>query len=537
MRKFCAVLCTVAIFAGSSSAFANPTKAPAASVPADPLVQLVDQAINVTRQRNLDFQVHTPWQILHGLLALRTNYTIKNGPEYVNALDYLSTKATFKGERWFERTSAGAKARPYNGTPYDFEGHINQTLSIIAMCDLPLTHQFVLADGSKVTMADMVRQAQYSVNDKEETTWTLWFLTHYLDQDTHWKNGEGEAWSMEKLVRIQTAAPVINSACGGCHNLFALAYARNAYLQKHGRLQGSWLEADQKIQQHISAAQSMMNRDGSFSTQFFKARGMSNDFNERIKSSGHMLEWLMVALPRKRLNENWVRLGVQTLANDMIKNASQPADCGPLYHSLHALILFKQRMQPDFSPNATRNDVANGSTTNSAVAQWTKAKPDGDSVPKTANQQPQTPSTTEQVTAKPVSVTNEPATPTAETSPVEFQSPTENGDESATNLNRSTESTQPPVLMVPPISPPEHVKPVSGENATNEVTKLSGKAEENKALTIQAEGMKLQPSSGPKSLAPFKGGMPILRQPPTAPTPSKIDAMDEKVETAAKLAQ
>ena len=324
----------------------------------DPLLDLVDQAILVTKHRNLDFQVHTPWQILHGLLALREDYQLRNGKDWVNAVDWISTSATFKGQRWFEATRHGGRAHPYNGTPYDFEGHVNQTLAIIAMCNLPLEHEFHVGGGKTVTMQQMVDHAKMAVNDREETTWTLWFLTHYLDQDEEWTNAAGEHWSMERLVRIQSRASLERAPCGGCHNLFAIAYARNSYLRKHGQLRGAWLEADQKLQKYIAAARAMQNRDASFATSFFKARGFSNDFNERIKSSGHMLEWLMVALPRKSLDDRWVRSGVQTLANDLLRNASKPADCGPLYHSLHALVLYKQRIEPEQQPSQHKEELA-----------------------------------------------------------------------------------------------------------------------------------------------------------------------------------
>ncbi len=312
----------------------------------DPLLVLVDQAIEVSKVRYLDVRHHTAWQILHGLLALRNDYELLNGTGKVNAIEYISNGAQLKGSYWFEKTSHGGRAHPYNGVMYDFEGHVNQSLAIIAMSNLPLTHKFQVANGQFVTMQDMVNHAKMNVSSKEEITWTLWFLTHYLDQDSEWINAQGEPWSMEKLVRLQNESSVYNTPCGGSHGLFALAYARNAYLQKHGQLRGEWLRGDQKLQQFISAAQSMQNRDGTFSTKMFKAYGHSYDFDERLKSTGHMTEWLMMALPKKRLEERWVKSAVNSIASDMVRNASKPAECGGMYHALHALILYKQRMAP-----------------------------------------------------------------------------------------------------------------------------------------------------------------------------------------------
>lgn len=546
MRSFRAAICLLAFSVAAPSYSADPVRAPGVpDASADSLSYLVDQAIAVTRQRNLDFQVHTPWQILHGLVALRNDYTVKNGPEFVNALDYISTTARFKGERWFQRTAKGAKAHPYNGTPYDFEGHVNQTLAIIAMCDLPLDHKFTLADGSTVTMADMVKQAQWGVSAKEETTWTLWFLTHYVDQDAQWVNSEGEQWSMERLVRIQNAASTYNAPCGGCHSLFAIAYARNAYVQKHGKLQGAWLEADQKLNQYINAAQSMMNRDGSFATQYFKARGFSYDFNERIASSGHMIEWLMLALPRKRLDEPWLRLGVQTLANDLIRNASQPADCGPLYHSLHALILYKQRMNLNATPEVAPELAATPST---PAGPLTSSRPDGESMPLSPEQMKEihpksvatdakptvtaavepksvTPGTPTQ--AEPMAAPEQPATPETEEAQPEAD---------AAQSLKPAATSQAPALLAPPAMAGPSLKPAAGAES---VKKLAGTAEESSKTAQQADGAAdAQLPKGVDSsaqLAPVKGGMPLY-QPGQAPAVTTDSEKKPAVESDAKEA-
>ncbi|WP_139228331.1 hypothetical protein [Planctomicrobium piriforme] len=531
MSGLAALACFSAVSADPRPLLADPIQAPPAAIVGDPLMAAVDDAIQVTRLRNLDFQQHTPWQILHGLLALRSGYTLKNGDQFVNALDFISSQARYKGDAWFEATQYGAKAHPYNGTPYDFEGHVNQTLAIISMCDVPTTHVFRTGDGRSVTMADMIRNAQMTVNSQEETTWTLWFLTHYLDQETTWTNNQGQRWSMESLVRIQTAASPYNAPCGGCHGLFALAYARNAYMQKHGQLRGSWLEADQKLQQYIAAAQSMQNRDGSFATQFFKARGYSNDFNERIKSSGHMLEWLLVALPKKRLEEPWIRNGVQTLANDLIKNASAPADCGPLYHSLHALILYKQRMQPENTPSVPSELAARPQQIQQPAGALTLSAPDGESMPLSKQQQLEQQAIAKPILNAPVKTAEAPISTKKE----EFQAPvrtavkpvapTQNdiiitpamtpSTAPPTTLQAATPAN-PPVLVAPPTATaqpapkgPTQKAPARVVEQPRLLRRLSSEGENAETKTEQADESAMTPSE----LAPIIGGMPIFKLP------------------------
>lgn len=325
---------------------ANGQQAP---VRVDPLLTLVNEAIRVNESRYLNVDVHTPWQIMHGILAYRREYQLKSGSEKISAVEYVSNGARFRGDYWFEKTVYGGRGHPYNGTPYHFEGHVNQFLAILTMCNLPLDHRFTVADGQVVTMQDMVNHAQLTASENGETTWTLWFLSRYLEPDATWTNQSGEPWSMERLVQSLTYGKyqnVLKAPCGGCHLLFALALARNAYIQKHGRLNGAWLQADQKLQQYIAAAQSVQNRDGSFSTKFFEQQEFSDDFVTRIKSSGHMLEWLMAALPERRLKEYWVRRGIETLCRDLINHSREGAEPGALYHAVHALVLYRERVAP-----------------------------------------------------------------------------------------------------------------------------------------------------------------------------------------------
>ncbi len=321
----------------------------------DPLLQLVDRAILQNSRRYLDVtpgssQQNSPWQIMHGVLAYRQNFQLKineaAGPRKISAIQYISDEATYRNEHWFEATPYGGRAHPFN-VPYWFEGHVNQFLAILTMSNLPLNHQFKVAGGKVITMADMVRHAQMTTSGNVEISWTLWFLTHYLDPDAEWTNMHGQKWSLATLAEIQTADGVLDSPCGGTHGLFALSYARNSYLQKHGELRGPWVAAHQKIEQYIQHARNVQNQDGSFSTKFYRQKEFSFDFAERIRASGHMLEWLMMGLPASRLNEPWVQAAVRSLATDLTTTVNQSIDPGPLYHACHALVLYRQRVQPE----------------------------------------------------------------------------------------------------------------------------------------------------------------------------------------------
>ncbi len=310
----------------------------------DPLLKQVEEAIEVTSRRYLKADVHTPWQIMHGILALRKGFLIRQGAEKIPAFDWATGGATYQGTPLFEKTQFGGRAHLYT-EPYAFEGHPNQFQAIMTMLRLPVTQEFKTADGS-ITMADMVRNAQMDVNDQEETTWTLWFLAAYLKPDAQWRNRYGQQWSIERLVEIQNYENPADQACGGCHALFALSYARNAYLHSGKRLTGAWAQADQKIRRYRSAAQHYQNQDGSFSTQYFAGPGFTMDFAERLEVSGHMLEWIIMSSTKKELQEPWVRNALNVISSDLLAQKNVAAKCGPLYHALHGLVMYRDRMRP-----------------------------------------------------------------------------------------------------------------------------------------------------------------------------------------------
>ena len=247
---------------------------------------------------------------MHGVLALRHEFQLRQGNQLVRALDWLRNGVVHDGLPLIEKTEHGARCHPYT-EPWAFEGHTNQFLAILSLAGLPREYQFRTPQGEIVTMEDMVTHAQKSLDGHGELTWTLWYLTHYLDPEEEWENAAGQYWSMERLVKMEARQKVNGAPCGGTHRLFALSLARNAYIAKNGQARGAWLEADQRVRQHVAIAKSLQNRDGSLSADWFKGRKYSTDLTTRLKTAGHQLEWLMVALPDDELDQRWVQMAVQ----------------------------------------------------------------------------------------------------------------------------------------------------------------------------------------------------------------------------------
>ena len=348
---------------GDAPARLPASAAPAAPVaPLDPLTVAADEAIAVTAARLLTGEAasgraNTPWQIGHGVMALRENYEVIADGRRVNALDWLATGPRFKGEGWFERGRFGPKGHPYSGTMYDFEGHPNQILAFLSMSRLPEDFELRDGDGRPFTIGEWIETAKREVrlNPKEEITWTLWAFSHYLDPDAQWVNARRERWSMERLVAEEVRSQTEKHACGGTHGLYALASARNAYLQSGRSPRGQWLLAQEKVDRYARIARALQNPDGSLSHAYFKQRGHSTDIVARIGSSGHTLEFLMMALPQRELSQPWVRAAVGRVAADLLAGRTEPIGgkaVGGMYHAVHALVLYRERTGESTSPRS-----------------------------------------------------------------------------------------------------------------------------------------------------------------------------------------
>lgn len=326
----------------------------------DPLANTVQAAIDSSARRTLSTDVHTPWQIMHALLGLRESFKMDKRGRKVKGLEWISDGPKFDGEDWFQVTEHGGRAHPYS-KPYAFEGHANQSLAILSMLGLPAEHELKAGDET-ITIADMINNAKMEINDKEEVSWSLWALSRYLPPDSTWKNKDGDVWTIDRMAELQlnrlSKKPMMKHPCGGTHAMFALAHARNIRLQKKLPIRGIWLPVDQQIQKCIALAQAQQQSNGQFSTKFFEGKATEADFDKRIASSGHVLEFLMISLPQERLRELWVRRGLDATARDIMANRQSYVKCAPLYHAINGMTIYLERTQVQKTDDKKPDQIA-----------------------------------------------------------------------------------------------------------------------------------------------------------------------------------
>ena len=119
-----------------------------------------------------------------------------------------------------------------------------------------------------------------------------------------------------------------------------------ARIRRGEPLDGEYARAAEFVKKYQQYAFRLQNRDGSLSTDWFRGRGDDDDINRRIKTTGHILEWLCYSLSDEELRDQRTIRAVTYLANLMYSNYDNEWEVGPLSHATHALLLYDRARVP-----------------------------------------------------------------------------------------------------------------------------------------------------------------------------------------------
>ena len=322
----------------------------AESAPPNEIQNKLDRVLKFTLQnRQLNAIDHGAWQVLHGVLAFQKDFNLlTNDGTSQPAVDYVLNGGaldgwTFRPGTQFSDGTTGLLAVLEPGTKRG-QGHADQWLAVLAQCGLPANQPIKVA-GRTFTMTDMIKQVQYDVptNNDQEYSWTLIGLSLYLSTSAKWQASDGEEWSIERLVEIELDQNIKASACGGTHRLIGVAMALNRHLADGGKLEGIWSRADSVIKEYVDLARQLQNPDGSFPPRFFDRPGRSADIASALSATGHILEFLALALPQKELGAKWVERAAVSMCDVFEELEHVSPECGALYHAAHGLVLYRLR--------------------------------------------------------------------------------------------------------------------------------------------------------------------------------------------------
>lgn len=309
-----------------------------------------------------DHPLHTgdrgPWEVMHQMLAFEVHSQIRqNGPngEPITAVGWLCFNQPCRNRTLLYLNRDG-ELRVRTGPA--LQGHEGQLLALLAQARVKSTYP-IRVEGKEFTIADLVDVEKKTCYPRTELTFKLLGLQNYLDIDDRWVNDQGMEWDFATLVREEMRQPVRSAACGGTHRLSGLTFAYKKY-EKAGRpLRGEFAAAKRFVSNYQNYAYRLQNSDGSFSTEWFRGPGAESDIDRRLKTTGHILEWLLYAAEEKHFTYYRTVRAVNYLANLMWSNRGRDWEAGPLGHAIHALVLYDRLyFQPYDEVNG--DDVAAG---------------------------------------------------------------------------------------------------------------------------------------------------------------------------------
>ena len=351
-------LVTLAAFSASCY---RPPAPPATGLPraidSAQLEKKLDETIQSTfEKRHLSSTLHGAWQVLHGVLAYGRSFEIRDAKgQLVPAVDYLLGGGQVDGWEFVPGEQLGSGRRGLRATLQPGttrgQGHADQWLAVLAQADLPEETPIRVSVG-EFLMSDYLAQVQRDVprNVEREWSWTLIALTKYLKTNAEWTASDGQTWTIPRLVQSEVEQDLASSACGGTHRLIGLTMALDQHRRNGGAIEGPWSQAEQLIQASIENARMYQNPDGSFSTNYFQRPGTTPDLAQALGTTGHVLEFLTLSLTTEQLREPWVQRAVLNLCDLFRKTESVSLECGALYHAMHGLVLYRDRVFGPLDP-------------------------------------------------------------------------------------------------------------------------------------------------------------------------------------------
>jgi hypothetical protein len=287
-----------------------------------------------------------PWEMMHGMLAYGLRSQIREGGpkgDLITAVGWLCYNKPSKGLTLMYVTPEG-ELRAKQGA--GLQGHMGQLLAMLAQCrvspDYPIkvgTHDF--------TIRDLIEVEKKTCYEKTELTFKLIGLMHYLDSDAKWVNDQGLEWDIPKLISEELAQPIRGAACGGTHRLSGLSLAARTRVRRGEPLDGEFAQASVFVEKYHNYAFQLQNSDGSLSTEWFRGKGDDDDNDRRVKTTGHILEWLCYSLSDDQIRSNRVFSATNYLATLLYTNYDHEWEKGPIGHAIHALRLYDERvLQP-----------------------------------------------------------------------------------------------------------------------------------------------------------------------------------------------
>lgn len=325
-----------------------------ATATAEDLTPRIDAAIKKIHQRELVAGENTPWVIMHAVIAYEQDITVTDPATGVkhNAISFLMKHARDGDQRIYQMGKGVPRLRTRGITPgfgksFIMQDHVDQFLMSYADAGVPLDAELIADDGNTYTVKTLLGASQTEFRETQELGWTLVSWATYMPIDATWKTDADRETGVADVMALAVLRDANRETEGGPHHLYGIAYALNTYTAANPdkALDGPWLAAREYLDKHVALAKEYQLDNGSYSRAMFRSSVAPNDPRSDCWATGHMLEWLCLALTREQLRQEWVVRGVERLCTVIEEHETSDFSDGGLYHAAHALRLYREKVK------------------------------------------------------------------------------------------------------------------------------------------------------------------------------------------------
>jgi len=309
------------------------------------LKPMIERTLKYYWEHPEDAAERTHWGMMHSIMVFDRDTQIINRGQRFNAVAWMAGNNPCRNQTLFTQDQHGVLPK----TGVGLQGHQGQLLAIFGQINVPLNYP-VYASKQKFTVSDILQREMRDCKVNTELTFTLIGLAHYTDSETTWISGDGQDWSLPRVIQEELTQPIVGAACGGTHRLMGFGHALRRRRAEGKPIDGQWERADRYVKDFVNYTWSLQNRDGSMSTSWYEKPEDNGQMDRKIQTTGHMLEMLMVVTPDADLQSPEMLRTVNFMANTLYTERGHEWQIGPKGHALRSLALYYQRVFGNATP-------------------------------------------------------------------------------------------------------------------------------------------------------------------------------------------
>ena len=251
---------------------------------------------------------------------------------------------------------------------YGRQSRAGQMLGVFALSRVPGNYPLRVGEDVRTVM-DLVEAEKRACREGADQSLRLLGLSFYVEEPK-WKNDLGESWSLDKLVLEELEQPIVNAPEGGTLRLMALSGALRDRVRRDQPLDGPYARAVKFTADFHKFALDVQNSDGSWSHEYFAARGPARDVVGQLAATGRISEWLAYSVDDERLTEPRIAKAIESVTNLLNSQRYQGStvralnslELDSVTHALHALSIYDERVFKPVDPPKTASPAPSAKT-------------------------------------------------------------------------------------------------------------------------------------------------------------------------------